>query len=61
MPNAIESLNSVIRAAATRYKVCPSGNSAQKVKYLFLRRSAKIDEANSGLVAGVKSIYDRIW
>jgi hypothetical protein len=61
MPNAIESLNNVIHAAAARYKECPSGSSAHKVKYLFFRRSAKIGDVNTGLVAGFELIYDRIW
>jgi Transposase, Mutator family len=39
--NAVESLNSVIRAATKRRKVFPSEDSARKVIYLAIARAAK--------------------
>jgi len=39
--NAVESLNSVIRAATKRRKVFPSDDSARKVIYLAIAQASK--------------------
>ncbi len=59
--NAIESLNSVIRAAIKKRKVFPTDDSVRKVVYLAIKdASKKIEYAYPELAAGDESFYYRV-
>jgi putative transposase len=61
MPNAIKSLNSVIRTATKKRKLFPTDNSAKKAIYLVFQAASKIvDDADPELEAGTQQVYDHI-
>ncbi len=58
--NAIESLNSVIRAAIKKRKVFPTDDSVRKVIYLAIKDASKMEYADPELAAGDEPLYYRV-
>lgn len=59
--NAVESLDSVIRAAIKKRKVFPTDDSVRKVVYRVIKNaSKKMEYADPELTTGDKSFYYRV-